>query len=229
MTIPTFGSSTTLAQPETITRHAAAVQLGITHKSLSMLITAGILTEPLLRADVDALAARDRLVGRSGELTVLRIGALTPASDPGRQFIGFAADIDDQQLADATLGMWRANPERVIGNRLYAVAMRTIPVALFAITGCPNIDAPLVDDSGKLRYRFDGELLARIEPAAGRPGQPTSTAENTIDGHGVVPSSFWVRSTVDASSPYRAAVEAIMTSRIAVDSGGPVGYLSGPA
>lgn len=130
-----------LASPEadqqrTLSRSQAATRLKISMGSVDKLISAGILDSPPLQAAVvEQFAARPTLAVKSGALTVLRTAPRSPAyPGEGREFIGYHVDMTDEQLAAASLGYWRSDPDKVVGNELFAVTVASFPVAVFRIT-----------------------------------------------------------------------------------------------
>lgn len=191
---------------KTLSRNAAAIRLGISRGNFDKLVSAGILAEPLTQSAVEQLAQRPTLAVATGELTVLRTAARTPAYDD-RQWIGFHIDHTNTQLDDTSLRWWRAEPDRIIDNLLYAVTVATIPVCVYAITGI-NDTQQRGTEKGQ-RYRFDGQLLARLTP----------------DANSEIPTATYQIGNTDRL--YQRVVQ-IMGSRISVTSGGPIAYLDSP-
>lgn len=216
--IPRFTYNRT-TEKEHITRHAAAAMLDVNYDSLRMLIDTGVLTEPLRTDAVEALAQRPWLSTIEGEMTVLRTGVCAAVDDDDRDFMGFTIDFKDPQLEAAVLRWWRSDPTRIVGNKLFTVTVRTIPVALYAITRCVNEADPDIDGKGHRRFWYEGTLLARID-----------RRDNEVDGwaplSGNTREDFVIRTSQNRWSPYMEAITQIMHSRIVVASGGPIGYLS---
>lgn len=197
MPVPEF-FSTPPSNALTLKRNEAAARLGIARGSLDKLISAGILPIPVPTAQIEALASRPWLRVREGELTVLRTGARADAyPGEGRQYIGFHVDHTPAELEATSLRWWRCDPARVMRNELFAVTISTIPVAVYRITAVD--DQMYRDDEDKPRFRYAGELL-----------------------------SMWPSQQIRKGTSYNGLatlVQQIMSSRIAVSSGGPIGYL----
>ncbi len=169
------------------------------------MIRARMLPVPITVADVDRLTNWPWLEVVSGELTVLRTDAARPADmslhpTDTRTQIGFSVDHTDAELEDTSLRWWRSEPQRVLENELFAVTVSTFPVALYRITGHEAPQKRLGEDFD--RYHYRGELLARVTP-----GMVVRTSKP-------LPAELTVRA------------KQVMSSRIKVNSGGPVGYLS---
>jgi hypothetical protein len=202
MPTPVFavGAGDTLER-ETISRNVAASRLGLSIAGVDKLIRSSILTPDIAAETVDELAARPWLQVLEGELTVLRTDARQPAY-PGedRKWIGFDAGHNDDELKATSLRWWRSSPVRILDNELFAVTVSTIPVAVYQITG--HAGTLTREDEDTPRHKYSGKLLARVYP-----GMPRPRVLGTMPGH------------------LRTAVEQIMSSRIKVSSGGPIGYL----
>lgn len=203
MPFPVLAPSPTPVGATTLNRTRAAARLGVNGAGLDKLIRAGLLSLPLQLSDVDKLTGRDRLTILDGELTVLRMDARVVADDrqhPGdpRRWAGFHVEHSDLELDESSLRWWRADVARVLDNQLLAVTVATFPVALYLIT--EEVASGRRPDETWERHRFGGDLLARMTPGT-------------------------VLTYTDAASPHRKLAEQIMTSRIVVDSGGPIGYL----
>lgn len=185
----------------TLTRNEAAFELELSLTLIDKLIHSGILGVPLPAETIKQLASYPPLKVVEGELTVLRTDARQVAH-PGesRQYIGFHTKHTDDQLNETSLGWWRSDPSRVLNNELFAVTVSTIPVAVYRITGHSE---PFFR-SGKVapRYKYEGQLLGRVHPGMGTP-----VIRQDTPGH------------------LRQLAAQIMTSRITVSSGGPIGYL----
>ncbi|MGV9336960.1 hypothetical protein [Nocardia sp. NPDC003726] len=174
----------------------AAAALKISRASCEKLIACGVLPTPIDAEQIASLASRPRLIVASGELTVLRTAARSAAREPDRDWIGFHVDFSDRELTDASLCWWRCDPARILDNELFAVTVATVPVAVYAITALEDAFHPLGEP--EIRHKFAGDLLARWN-------QPV---------------------TPDVDSRLRDRVQQIMSSRISVSSGGPIGYLN---
>lgn len=222
----TVTQSATTRRPD-ITRHAAATALGVNSASLTTLINTGILAEPLTRESVQSLAHRGWLSAAAGELTVLRVGELASSNgDLTRPSIGFSLDLSDADLEAAVLRWWRSNPDRILRNQLFAVTVRTIPVALYQITGVANGGVPIIDDQGHARYHYEGTLLARlVNRSTLSLGEVRRAASSVISGAATT-DTFVIVGDTSRDNPYATAIKQIMHSRIVVKSGGPIGYLS---
>lgn len=205
MPLPTFVPAEAAApRARTLNRTQAAARLGLNGPGVDKLVRAGMLTVPIELEEVERLAGRQRLRAATGELTVLRTDARAEADpvryphDP-RQWVGFHVEHTDAELADSSLRWWRSDPERVRDNVLFAVTVSTFPVAVYAITD--RIDSFQRAGEAWLRHHFAGDLLARAHP------RMVATYRQDVRGD------------------LRELARQIMTSRIAVDSGGPIGYL----
>ncbi|MFG1802433.1 hypothetical protein ACGFI4_20025 [Micromonospora carbonacea] len=201
MSLPTFAAPTTPATPSaTLTRTQAAGRLGLHPAGIDKLVRAGIFEVPIAGTLVNEIAARQRLRVVDGELTVLRTDARADAY-PGedRQFIGFHVAHTHDELEQTSLRWWRSDPTRILGNVLMAVTLATIPVAVYRITG--QIGEKYRDGEDAPRHHYAGQLLARVHPGMHR------TYPQSTPGH------------------LRDLAKQIMKSRIAVSSGGPIGYL----
>lgn len=211
MSLPTFVAyPKPTATAPTIKPNAAAARLGISRGSLDKLVGAGILPPPISADLVEELARRPKLAVSSGELTVLRTAARATAYDEDRAWIGFHIDHTDDEVDQTSLRWWRSEPDRVIGNQLYAVTVSTVPVAVYSITRVLHSQQRTTETG--LRHHYEGTLLARIGTG---PGSSTSP-------HGLTTTPIF---HLTAGHPLLARVETIMGSRITVSSGGPIGYL----
>ena len=99
----------------------------------------------------------------------------------------------------ASLRWWRADVDAVLDNELFAVTLGTVPVAAFAIRDV--VGRHQRADEAWHRHSFSGRLLSRMT-------------------RGLV-----VKHAQDTPGHLKAPVRQIMSSTIAVRSGGPVGYL----
>lgn len=219
-TIPTFLLATTPPGGGPLSRHAAAARLGIGYDSLSKLIRAGILDEPLNTEAVDELAHRRWLTTRTGELTVLRTDGPPVSEGQQQRAFGFAVDFTDAQVAEASLGPWRSDPDRVEQNQLLAVVLSTVPVAVYDIE---RREPVVVDDQGHPRYTYVGTLLTRLHPGPILLSQAREEFASAREGAGSV--SIVKNQNLPAPDPRIVAAEIIMNSRIRVESRGPIGYL----
>lgn len=202
-------SATTLAPA------AAAVALGISRRSLDKLLDSGILPRPIPKALIDVLTQRERLAVSAGELTVLRTASKAPAIEEDRDHIGFHLDYDNAELEATSLRWWRCDPERVLANRLYTVTVATFPVAVYEVTEV--LDTTIRDDERDPRYRFAGTLLTRLQSR--KAARPEDIIFADVENTAVVTSPA-------RQHPLLPRAQAIMTSRVTVDSGGPIGYLN---
>ncbi|WP_217615947.1 hypothetical protein [Cellulomonas sp. GbtcB1] len=206
MPAPEFAPPTSPEADErqTLSRSQAATRLKISMGSVDKLISAGILGSlPLQAAVVEHFASWPTLTVRAGELTVLRTAPRAPAyPGEGREFIGYHVDMTDEQLAAASLGYWRSDPDKVVGNELFAVTVASFPVAVFRIT--EKVKTVTRDGEDRPRHLYAGDLLARLRHGA----QVQWSA--TMPGH------------------LRDRVRQLMHSRVVAESGGPIAYL-GPA
>lgn len=123
----------------TLTRTQAASRLGINGPAIDKLVGAHVLSLPILASEVDALAGRELLQVKTGELTVLRTD-VRAAADPDRQpphdrrkFIGFDVAHTNEELEASSLRWWRCDPARVVDNALFAVTIASFPVAVYEI------------------------------------------------------------------------------------------------
>lgn len=209
--------TTTPPAPATISRALAASMLGIDRPGLDKLMRAGLLDYSLTSEAVASLinpegtgtlAGRPLLHLAGGEVTVLRTNSRAQ-SDPSRYgfveprtWIGFHVDHTDVELEDSSLRWWRCDPGRIVANQLYVVTVATYPVALYEITG--HSKTVVLPGETSPRHGFSGRLLARIRPGL----------------------TLHVTAGLDAN--LHAAAHQIMTSRVIVQSGGPIGYLTAP-
>jgi hypothetical protein len=198
--IPIFAAPQHLAGPagDSLTRTQAAALLGISPTGVDKLLKVGLFPTPIATALVLDLAARPRLEVLQGALTVLRTSPPSAASEGDGRRIGAHLDMADDELTWASLGSWRCDPAVVLANELFAVSVSTIPLAVLRVTGA---ERPVRFDDGQLRHRFTGELLARLDPDL---SARVLTAEAALAG----------------------AARQILTSRVSVSSGGPIGYLA---
>lgn len=205
MPLPTLAAPTTSVRPETLNRTQAAARLGLNGPGVDKLVRAGILSSPIKMDDVERLMGRDRLRVTAGELTVLRTDARAE-SDPtkyptdDRRWVGFHVQHTDEELADSSLRWWRCDPDRVVDNELLVVTVATFPVAVYRILDkAATIVRP---DEANARHCFSGQLIGRVHL-----GMATTFPQ-------------------DAPGHLRLMARQIMNSRITVDSGGPIGYLT---
>lgn len=200
MPLPSFVAAAPAARPATVTRTHAAERLGLHAAGVDMLVHAGIFHSPIVAAGVNKLAARPYLQVVDGELTVLRTVARAPGY-PGedREYIGFHADHTDTELEETSLRWWRSDPVRVLDNELFVVTISTFPVAVYRIVDC--LASRVRDGEVESHHHYAGQLLARVYP----------------DMALVFP-----RAT---PAHLHSLAQQIMRSRIAVASGGRIGYL----
>jgi hypothetical protein len=205
MPLPVFADHQPAPRPATLTRTQAAARLGLNPAAVDKLIAAHVLSLPPTADEIERLASRDRLVVTEGELTVLRTDSRAdadPANQPPtdtRRWVGFDAGHSDPELGASSLRWWRCDPHRVEDNELFVVTIGTVPVATYRIRGLDGTHQR--SSESWQRYSFDGQLLARMHH-----GLAVRYYENT-PGH------------------LKALTRKIMTSRIVVNSGGPIGYL----
>lgn len=205
MPLPTF------AQPaiptprlDTLTRTQVAARLELNPAGVDKLVRAGILSIPIKATDVEQLTGRERLQVLEGALTVLRTDAREQADrakypqDP-RKWMGFHVEHSDEELEAASLRWWRSDPYKVHDNQLFAVTVATFPVAVYRIL--ERADSFTRSDEDTPRHHYAGQLLARVHP-----GMSVTFPQDT-PGH------------------LRILAKQIMSSRIVVSSGGPIGYL----
>jgi hypothetical protein len=205
MPLPTFAPPTNPpTRAETLNRTQAAARLGLNGPGVDKLVRAGLLGLPIRTDDVERLMGRDRLQVTEGELSVLRTDARAqsdrskyPMDD--RKWVGFHVQHTDDELAESSLRWWRCDPERVVDNELLAVTVATFPVAVYRILG--KAKTIVRADETTSRHAFTGQLLGRVHP-----GMSTTFPQDT-PGH------------------LHQMARQIMNSRIAVSSGGPIGYL----
>lgn len=186
---------------DALTRSQAASRLGIAMGAVDKLVAGNVLSLPIRSDLVERIESRSYLVAEEGELTVLRTDARKPAY-PGedREWIGFSTEHTDWELEQTSLRWWRSDPRRVIDNELFAVTIASVPVAVYKIDGVEDEHVRPGED--RPRYHYRGTLLHRSHP--GMSDLPLSPA---------VPVQ------------YQDQVRQIMSSRIKVVSGGPIGYL----
>lgn len=209
MALPTFhASGVSGGKPALLVKPAvAAARLGVSRGSFDKLVASGLLPSPTPADYVDALAARPQLQVVDGELTVLRTAARAEAYDADRDWIGFHVGHTDGELEATSLRWWRSDADKVLDNRLYAVTVATIPVAVYEITGVFDTEQRITETGP--RYHYSGRLLARLIEAAGVDRSVDDLVSVRID---------------DDDELYERTCQ-IMASRIAVHSGGPIGYL----
>lgn len=205
MPLPTFVPPAVPApRARTLNRTQAAARLGLNGPGVDKLIRAGMLSVPIELDEVERLADRRRLQVATGELTVLRTDARAEADpvryphDP-RQWVGFHVEHTDAELSDSSLRWWRSDPARVKDNVLFAVTVATFPVAVYEIKG--TVESFQRDGEAWQRHHYAGKLIARVHPRMVPTYRP------------------------DARGDLGELARHIMTSTIAVDSGGPIGYL----
>jgi hypothetical protein len=200
MPLPTFDVATRTARPPTVTRTHAAARLGLHPAGVDMLVHAGLFQLPMLATSVSQLAARPYLQVADGELTVLRTSARAPGY-PGedRAYIGFHADHTEVELEETSLRWWKSDPDRVMDNELFVVTVSTFPVAVYRIVD--RVASKVREGEVEFHHHYAGQLLARVYPD-------------------LVP----VFSQATPAHLHRLARQ-IMGSRIAVSSGGRIGYL----
>jgi hypothetical protein len=204
MPLPTFAPTKAEPKYETLSRTVAAARLEIHVAHVDKMLRAEMLPLPITAASVDELLGRPKLRVMEGELTVLRTDARRPADSTkyphdGRRWMGFHVDHTDAELAETSLRWWRSDPSRVEDNELFVVTVATFPVAVYRITGQEKSFTPRDEDSP--RQHYNGKLLARV-------------------GRGMVPGP-----REPMPGYLRPLVHQIMSSRISVNSGGPIGYL----
>lgn len=189
-------------EPDILTRGQAASRLGIAMGAVDKLIAARVLETSIRAEVVERLERRSYLVVEAGELTVLRTDARKPAY-PGedRRWIGFSTEHSPEELDATSLRWWRSHPRRVIDNELFVVTVATVPVAVYRIEGVEDEQVRPGEDNP--RFHYSGTLLHRVYPGlVDRPLSPSVPVQ------------------------YKDRVRQIMSSRIKVVSGGPIGYLN---
>lgn len=218
MSVPTFTLEP--GAPATSKRMnptVAAMRIGVARRAVDKLTATGVLPSPLTEAAVNNLAVRPLLQVTSGELTVLRTDSSKPAADePDRDLIGFDLSHDDPTLEETSLRWWRSEPDRVLANRLFAVTVGTVPVAVYEIL--THLDT-VHSGERQLRHRYGGTLLARLVP------KDSSTGTALLDASADAPFRTVTPMHDLQEHPLLDRAAQIMRSRIVVDSGGPVGYL----
>lgn len=209
MPLPTFApAATPTLRPDTLTRTQASSRLELNPAGVDKLIRAGVLSAPIKTIEVERLSGRERLQVTSGGLTVLRTNAREEADrekypDDLRRWMGFHVEHSDEELEAASLRWWRSDPAKVIDNELFVVTVATFPVALYRVTG--RTGSVTRADEETPRHRYGGQLVARVHPGMA------------------------VTYLQDAPGHLRLMAKQIMTSRIVVSSGGPIGYLESAA
>jgi len=200
MPLPTFDVAPPTARPATMTRTRAASRLGLHPAGVDMLVHAGIVPQPLLAAGVSKLAARPYLQVADGELTVLRTSARAPGY-PGedRAYVGFHADLTDAELEETSLRWWKSDPDRVLDNELFVVTVSTFPVAVYRIVD--RVASKVREGEVEFHHHYSGQLLARVYPDLA----PVFARAAPVHLHRLA--------------------QQVMRSRIAVPSGGRIGYL----
>lgn len=205
MPLPTFAPpATPTPRPDTLTRTQAASRLELNPAGVDKLMRAGVLSTPITAAEVAHLTGRERLQVLSGALTVLRTDARDEADrtkypqDP-RSWVGFHVEYSDADLEAASLRWWRSDPAKVLDNELFVVTVATFPVAVYRILARTASVTPADEDMP--RHHYAGQLLARVHR-----GMSVTYPQDTPGHLGPM-------------------ARRIMSSRIVVSSGGPIGYL----
>ncbi|WP_404870735.1 DNA-binding protein (plasmid) [Kitasatospora griseola] len=101
-------------------------------------------------ADLTALGA--------SEIAVLRVAAPARVEEPGREWIGFGAALDRDQLLAALSGWWRCDPARVAAGGVLPVT-----VAGFVVAVLTGLEPPWESDGTvgtTARHRFPAARLA---------------------------------------------------------------------
>ena len=177
--------------------------LGVDDSAARKLLRSGTLPEPTPASTLAPLRGWPMLTVSEGALTVLRTDARKASVDRHpqdvRRWIGFHVEHTDTELAESSLRWWRSNPETTVDNQLFAVVVAEFPVALYLID--KHFNSMIREDEIRPRHQFEGRLLARITP-----GLSVRYTEGLPDWL-VVP------------------CRQVMTSRIQLVSGGPIGYL----
>lgn len=202
MALPTFAMPSPAPAPEMLTRTQIAARLELHLAGVDKLIRAGMLSPPFYVSDLVPLTGRPKLTVVEGELTVLRTDARAvadPQEMPRRRYIGFHAEHSNEELEAASLRWWRSDPDRILDNELFVVTLATFPVALYRIT--QRLDTITRAGEDRPRHQYEGQLLARVHPG--------------------------MQSVLSRDTPgyLRKPAQQVMSSRIAVASGGPIGYL----
>ncbi|OZC42480.1 hypothetical protein CH286_25255 [Rhodococcus sp. WWJCD1] len=188
--------------PDILTRGQTSSRLNIAMGAVDKLLAARVLENPIRLEVVERLERRSYLVVEEGELTVLRTDARKRAY-PGedRPWIGFSTEHSNEELDATSLRWWRSYPRRVIDNELFVVTVATVPVAVYKIEDVESEQVRSGED--KPRFHYSGTLLHRVYP-------------------GLVDRALSPAVPVQ----YKDRVRQIMSSRIKVVSGGPIGYLN---
>ncbi|MEZ0446866.1 hypothetical protein [Cellulomonas sp. ICMP 17802] len=209
MPLPTFvpPAAARLADKATLSRTQAAAMLGIAPGTFDKLVRAHLIALPVRASAVAELAARPPLRVQSGALTVLRTDAIN-ASDPhrypgdDRPYIGFGTAMTDEEVAAASLRWWRSDPEIVVDNQLFAVALATIPVAVFEVTETLDcITRPDEASRGIRRYSYGGRLLARIHEGGLEPVVERALPKDLRDRAAQIMASRILNSDAAAGGP----------------------------
>jgi hypothetical protein len=198
--------STPRIAKSTLSRTVAAARLEIHVAHVDKMIRAGMLRVPITEEAVADLRLNRTLAEAvDGELTVLRTDARTENDtskypDDPRRWMGFHVDHTDSELDETSLRWWRSDPARVLDNELLVVTVATYPVAVYRVTGVAESIVRVDEDAP--RHYYAGTLLARV--TAGM----QVTYKEPLPGY------------------LRETVELLMeSSRVTVNSGGPIGYL----
>lgn len=211
-------------ETDQITKQVAAYRLGVPYSHLAdKFIRTQLIhdSKTLMATEVDALAERPFLQAVEGELTVLR--APGKKRDDNGDLVGLSIEDTNDELERVTLGWWRGNADRVLHNRLFAVTVGGLPAVLWELTG---IRSDSLIRGTEVRYQYSGNMLARVQ-RRDRVGEEYETEDKILFddprlGHCT---TFDARYVKKRSKLYE-AVSMIMSHRIRVDSGGPIGYLT---
>ena len=145
---------------DVLTRAQAQMVLGLTPKTVSMLLASRFL--PDLRASrVHALSRARRIIVTSGRLPVLRAGAAVPPPEDydRREFLGDGAGLSDRQFLEASRRWWRCDADAVVSAGLLAVAVGGWVTGVLAVRG---VERSWRHGSGQVRYAFDAEVAGRV-------------------------------------------------------------------
>ncbi|MEU3921465.1 DNA-binding protein [Streptomyces sp. NPDC029004] len=149
-----------------LTTGQAAKAIGVSIPTVERFIASGAIPETAARGrQVFPLTAAQALASRPAaplaalpgiEVPVLRVDVAEQVDEPDRQWIGYSAALNSDQLLKALRGWWRCDPARVAAAGLLPVTLGGFVVAV--LTGLTH---PEGDGAGRYaRYCFTTASLA---------------------------------------------------------------------
>lgn len=187
------------ADGDLLSRNQAASLLGMSLATIDKLLRSGYL-QGLAAASVLPLAKTPYVTCVAGVLPVLRTAAATP-SDDGREFMGDAAFLNDDQFVEGNAGWWRSDPGAITGAGILPVSIASF------ITGVLRIhEVAESEQTGprEVRHFYKATVAGRVGVLGDRDTYRITSEEPEV----------------------AELVRKLLGSRVRTVSGGPIAYLT---